>query len=70
MQNAIELATDAETAKDLGVTTGTLANWRSTGLVDLPYVKIGRLVRYRRSDVQAWIERRVVKPATATPAEA
>lgn len=65
MQNDKELLTVAETAQDLGITTGTLANWRCSGLVDLPYCKIGRLVRYRKADVQAWIESRVRRPVGA-----
>jgi predicted site-specific integrase-resolvase len=36
-------------ARGLGVSTQTLANWRCTGRVDLPFVKINRMVRYRRS---------------------
>lgn len=29
-----------------------------------PMVKIGRLARYRASDIEAWIERQVVRPAS------
>lgn len=36
-------------ARGLGVSTQTLANWRSTGRHDLGHVKLGRLVRYPRS---------------------
>jgi predicted site-specific integrase-resolvase len=45
-------------ASILGLSEGTLAVWRSTGRYDLPYVKCGRLVRYRMEDIQAFIERR------------
>jgi len=37
----------------------TLEVWRCTKRYDLPYVKIGRLVRYREEDVAAFIERRL-----------
>ncbi|MHB8973592.1 MAG: helix-turn-helix domain-containing protein [Pirellulaceae bacterium] len=47
-----------ETSSLLNVTTGTLAVWRSEKRYDLPYVKVGRLVRYRLSDVLAWLESR------------
>lgn len=47
-------------AKVLGVEPGTLEVWRSTKRVLLPYVKIGRAVRYRRSELQKFIEARTV----------
>ena len=47
-----------ETSSILDVTTGTLAVWRSEKRYDLPYIKVGRLVRYRLSDVLAWLESR------------
>ena len=40
-------------AAGISVSRQTLANWRSTRSVELPFVKIGRMVRYRRSDWQA-----------------
>lgn len=40
----------------LGVSRGHLANWRSNGLGPR-YVKVGRLVRYRRPDIDDWIVR-------------
>lgn len=54
-QNA--LIPPLETAKQLNVTTGTLATWRYTGRTDLPFVKIGRKVMYRQSDINAYLER-------------
>jgi len=49
-------------AKFLGGTTplsvGTLAVWRSTKKYDLPYVKIGRYVRYRKSDLRKFAQER------------
>ena len=35
----------------MGVATRTLENWMSEGLV--PYIKIGRCVRYDQADVMA-----------------
>jgi excisionase family DNA binding protein len=50
---------DCEAAAELlDVTSGTLSVWRTTGRYGLPFVKIGRKVRYRRADLLAWIERR------------
>lgn len=48
-----------QVAEMLGLPTGTLANWRYQGRGPA-FVKIGRHVRYRRSDVAEWIEERVV----------
>lgn len=58
MDQSIEpLLDDAQVAAVLGVSPETLAAWRSTKRVTLPYIKVGgRLVRYRRSDVIALIE--------------
>lgn len=52
---SIVLLTAAEVSSILGVTEGTLAVWRATNRYDLPYVKSGRLVRYREEDVEAFI---------------
>ncbi len=57
-----KLLTAEQVADILGVTGHTLAVWRSTGRYDLPYVKSGRLVRYRETDVTGFIERRLKAP--------
>jgi len=43
-----------EAAAYLGVATNTLEIWRSTGRYDLPFEKVGRHVRYRKSALDAW----------------
>lgn len=53
-----------QTAIFLGVTTGTLAVWRSTGRHELPFIKVGHLVYYLRSDLDEWISSR---KKTSTP---
>jgi predicted DNA-binding transcriptional regulator AlpA len=50
-----------EAAKMLGTTTGTLSVWRCTQRYDLPWVKIGRRVRYRLSAIQRFVESRTVQ---------
>lgn len=45
-------------AEVLGVKVSTLTNWRTTGRYNLPYIKVGRLVRYRVADIAAWIAKR------------
>lgn len=47
-------------AEILGTTPGTLQVWRCKRSMPLPYVKIGRSVRYKMSDLQAFIESRTV----------
>lgn len=42
----------------LGVSPGTLSVWRSTGRYSLPFVKVGRNVRYSRRALSAWLETR------------
>ena len=50
------LLTPDDAAKMLGVEPGTLAVWRCTRRYPLPWVKVGRCVRYRPEDVAAFIE--------------
>ncbi len=53
-----ELLTPRQVSEILGIKEQTLAVWRLLGR-PLPYCKIGRLVKYRRSDVLAFIENSV-----------
>lgn len=54
-----DLLNEVQAAAEIDVAPGTLSVWRSTGRYQLPYVKVGRLVRYRRADLQAWLAARV-----------
>lgn len=48
--------TDTDGAADrLGVTAGTLRNWRWRG-GGPPFVRIGRTVRYRLVDLALWLD--------------
>ncbi len=49
---------EKRTAEVLGVKSATLCNWRCTGRYGLPFIKVGRLVRYRVADLAAWIAKR------------
>jgi len=53
--------TTKETANILGVTPETLSVWRCTKRYPLPYIKMGRLVYYRGSDIKKFIEDRTVR---------
>lgn len=49
---------DKQAALALGIKASTLSVWRSTGRYNLPYLKVGRLVRYRLSDLAEFLARR------------
>lgn len=60
------LVTEPEAAKALGMSADTLKAARlhrlkSNPLRDLPHVRIGRSVRYRRADIESWIEANTVR---------
>lgn len=57
------LLTRDEAADFLGLRNArTLEVWASTNRYGLPYVKVGRSVRYRLSDLERWLEERTVRP--------
>jgi hypothetical protein len=58
-----QLLTPKQVSALLGIAEKTLANWRCNRLVDLPTVCVGRCVRYRARDVQAFIEANLVGAA-------
>lgn len=49
---------EKQAADALGVKPTTLAVWRSTGRYNLPFLKVGRLVKYRLSDLAEFLARR------------
>jgi len=49
---------DKQAADALGVKRNTLAVWRSTGRYNLPFLKVGRLVKYRVSDLAEFMASR------------
>ena len=53
-----DLLDEQAAAALLTVAPGTLGVWRSTGRYNLPFLKVGRAVRYRRADLLAWLEKR------------
>ena len=53
-----DLLDEQQAASTIDVTPGTLSVWRSTGRYNLPFIKIGSKVRYRRADLEAWLELR------------
>ena len=53
------LLTRKQAAEFLGVKEHTLAVWACSKRYDLPYVKVGRLVKYRYSDLLAFVDRQL-----------
>lgn len=50
-----QLLTTEEAADHLGLSVQTLCNWRAKGASPLPWVKVGRYVRYKLADLEAYI---------------
>lgn len=59
-QRKRELLSRPEAAAYLGVKVETLAVWASTKRYDLPFIRVGRSVRYDRADLNAFLDRRTV----------
>lgn len=54
------LLTNKEAADYLGVSPNTLEVWRCTNRYELPYVKVGRKVKYRREALDTFLESRTI----------
>ena len=53
----MQLLNTNELAQILGVDAKTLANARSSGTgINIPYIKVGSLVRYKMSEVEKYLE--------------
>jgi excisionase family DNA binding protein len=50
-----------QAARYLGVKKNTLSAWASTGRYNLPYIKVGHLVKYRVEDLEAFLQRGTIK---------
>jgi excisionase family DNA binding protein len=63
------LLTRDQAAKYLGVKPQTLAAWLCRRRYPLPVVRVGRLVRYRLSDLEAFLDARTVGTESADDSE-
>lgn len=59
-QSTDPLLTPAEAAAYIGVTENTLSVWRCVGRYNIQFVKVGRLVKYRKSALDAFLDRRTI----------
>jgi len=55
-----DVLTPEQAAEYLGIAKQTLAVWRSKGRYGLRFTKVGRRVRYRKADLDAFLEGRTV----------
>ena len=53
------LIDEKQLCADLGISSVTATKWRAKA-AGPPFIKVGRLVRYRRADVEAWLAARTV----------
>lgn len=53
------LIDEKQLCAELGISVVTATKWRAKA-EGPPFIKVGRLVRYRRSDVEAWLRSRTV----------
>ena len=58
VQRTRDLLDERQAAEVLQVAPGTLSVWRSRGRYKIPFIKVGHLVRYRRGDLDAWLDSR------------
>lgn len=52
-----QLLTRKQVADILGIKEKTLANWKCTGRYNLACIKIGKLVRYKMSELEKFLEK-------------
>ena len=64
-ENLSDLLSSEEAAAYLGVQPGTMEVWRSTRRQVIPYFKVGRLVKYRKAALDAWLASRAVDSQAA-----
>ena len=51
-----------QAAEYLGVAVQTLSKWRCTGEQSIPYIRVGRSIRYRVEALEEWLHARTVAP--------
>jgi excisionase family DNA binding protein len=52
-----QLLDTAEASQLLGISRNTLYEWIVQRKI--PYIKVGRLVKFRKEDLQKWLEKRI-----------
>tara|TARA_R110000737_G_C14555221_1_gene481318 strand:- start:78 stop:287 length:210 start_codon:yes stop_codon:yes gene_type:complete len=52
----LKLLSSSQAASYLGIAAGTLDNWRCNKSVEVPYIKLGRSVKYVKDSLDAFIK--------------
>ena len=60
-----KLLTAKQVSELLEVKVDTVYEWVSRGLI--PYVKLGRLVRFKKAELFRWVESKTTRPKAAPP---
>lgn len=55
-----DLLNTEQAATYLGVTSRTLEVWRCTKRHAIPYIKVGRLVKYRKAELDHWLTQQTI----------
>lgn len=55
-----EILGNTDAAEYIGVTPRTLEVWRCTKRYQISFIKVGRLVKYRKSALDAFLESRTI----------
>ncbi|WP_020561589.1 helix-turn-helix domain-containing protein [Methylosarcina fibrata] len=63
LQTNTDLLNTKQAAEYLGVTVSTLEVWRCTKRYPIPFIKVGHLVKYRKTALDAFLESRTVDAA-------
>ena len=58
VKNSDPLLSIPEAAAYLNIQPQTLSNWRTTGRYNIPAIKVGRLIRFKKSALDAFIASR------------
>ena len=66
IKKEITLLNPKETSEFIGITVATLAVWRTTKRYNIPYIKVGRLIKYRERDLIQWLEQRTKNPESTS----
>ena len=53
------LIDEKQLCAELGISSVTATKWRAKA-AGPPFIKVGRLVRYRRADIEAWLASRTI----------
>ena len=60
---SMNLLNEFEAAKFLAISVNTLRTWRSTRRVEVPFIRIGKCIRYSPESLQKFLESSTVREA-------